>query len=226
MSFLAMQHELLLEQNDFAFNNDPISVAILRLEQGSVRMMHDIEMDPKTRDILNAGDYDQRAAKIRDYYKKKLMLGAFNSNFANTRFRQNLHSYLIKEDQYIVNGSEIGFIARLPEFMEEDLAKDMIADKCDTSKHTPGSSYDDERVTVKYICRTMKRHGSNKQYTYWFYKPTDKRAFCFEVEANNPFRYIWENIAEVDKVFTLTGHWKLRVQDDFYFYQSCAMVTV
>lgn len=215
-----------IDMNDVKFEHDPIAVALVRIEEDNPLHMHEVDKQIQTHKYILNGDYLAQADKIRQYYRKKLFMGAMDNRFSATTFRDCLGACLQREDIYTLKGSEIGMIAKLPEFYAEDVAREKIKQECDTSAMPPPVYVEDAKVTVRYITRTVKRFGNKKTYTYWFKKVMDNRAFCMHVEDDNPLLMLWDDYLQDKKVFELRGNWKLRKQDDFYFFQGPCRVIV
>lgn len=211
------------KKDPVTFTHDPIAVALLRSEGDGSVMMHTIDQDPRTLEYISNGDYLQRAAVIREYYKKRLFFGAMSNMFSKTGFRGDLQACLEREDIYTVPSSEIGMIARLPDFYQEDITRDMLRKECNGDKPVSNSFWEDN-LTVKYLTKTKSRHGRNRKYCYWF-KKQDK-ALCFYIEDVNPLINLLNNFLEQGKVIQLQGGFTTRVQDGFHFYQGKCKVLV
>ena len=212
-----------IDNDPVTFTHDPIAVALLRSEGDGTVMMHTIDQDPRTLEYIANGDYLQRAAVIREYYKKRLFFGAMSNKFSKTGFRGDLQACLEREDIYTVPSSDIGMLARLPDFYEEDITRDMLHKECKGNKPEKNSFWADA-LTVKYLTKTSSRWGKNKKICYWFKK--QDRALCFYVEGVNPLIDIFEDFLEPGKLIQLQGGFTTRVQDGFHFYQGKCKVLV
>lgn len=219
-------HLFEVDMNDVKFQHDPIAVAIVRNESDNPLHMHEVDKQIHTHKYILNGDYLAQADKIRQYYRKKLFMGAMDNRFSNTSFRMNLGACLQREDIYTLKGSEIGMIAKLPEFYAEDVAREKIRQECDVSEMAPPMYVPDAKVTVRFVTKTVRRFGNKQTYTYWFKKIMDNRAFCMHIEESNPLIMLWDDYLQDKKVFELRGDWKLRRQDDFYFFQGPCRVIV
>jgi len=212
------------EVEDYKFNHDPIAVALIRTEGDGSVMMKDIDQDPRTEEYAVLGGYLQRAEEIREYYKKRLFYGALNNRFSGTSFRKDLQACLERDDKYTLGAGEIGMIARLPDFYQEDITRDMLQKECNGNKPMPNSFWEDN-LTAKYLTKTQSRYGKNKQYCYWF-KVKKDRACCFWIENKNPLINLLNDFLEEGKVIQLQGGFTARVQDGFHFYQGKCKVLV
>jgi len=212
------------EVEDYKFNHDPIAVALIRTEGDGSVMMKDIDQDPRTEEYAVLGGYLQRAEEIREYYKKRLFYGALNNRFSGTSFRKDLQACLERDDKYTLEAGEIGMIARLPDFYQEDITRDMLQKECNGNKPMPNSFWEDN-LTAKYLTKTQSRYGKNKQYCYWF-KVKKDRACCFWIENKNPLINLLNDFLEEGKVIQLQGGFTARVQDGFHFYQGKCKVLV
>ena len=221
MTLLTLFDEL--EVDPVKFINDPVAVAIVRSEGDGSVMMLDIDRDKHLPPMLELEGYNAKAKQIREYYQKRLFFGAMSNKFSNTGFRADLQVCLQREDIYTVPSSEIGMLARLPDFYEEDVTRDMLHKTCKGNKPEKNSFWADA-LTVKYLTKTSSRWGKNKKICYWFKK--QDRALCFYVEGLNPLIDIFEDFLEPGKALQLQGGFTTRVQDGFHFYQGKCKVLV
>tara|TARA_B100001057_G_scaffold366075_1_gene369352 strand:+ start:111 stop:776 length:666 start_codon:yes stop_codon:yes gene_type:complete len=212
-----------LENNPVKFINDPVAVAIVRSEGDGSVMMLDIDRDKHLPPMLELEGYNAKAKQIREYYQKRLFFGAMNNKFSSTGFRGDLQVCLEREDIHNVLANEVGMLARLPDFYEEDTTRDILHKECKGNKPTTNSFWADE-LTVKYLTKTKSRHGRNRQYCYWFKK--GDRALCFYIEGVNPLINLLDDLLEVGKAIQLEGGFTTRVQDGFHFYQGKCKVLV
>lgn len=223
MTLLTLFDDLKIDDDPVKFSNDPIAIALIRSEGDGSVMMKDIDRDPRTEEYVVLGGYLERAEQIREYYKKRLFFGAMSNKFSKTGFRGDLQACLEREDIYTVPGNEIGMLARLPDFYEEDITRDMLHKTCKGNKPETNSFWATD-ITVKYITKTKSRHGKNRQYCYWFKK--QDRALCFYIEGTNPLINLLDDFLEPGKALQLQGGFTTRVQDGFHFYQGKCKVLV
>lgn len=223
MTLITLFEDLKIDDDLVKFSNDPIAIALIRSEGDGSVMMKDIDRDPRTEEYVVLGGYLERAEQIREYYKKRLFFGAMSNKFSKTGFRGDLQACLEREDIYTVPGNEIGMLARLPDFYEEDITRDMLHKTCKGNKPETNSFWADD-ITVKYITKTKSRHGKNRQYCYWFKK--QDRALCFYIEGINPLINLLDDFLEPGKALQLQGGFTTRVQDGFHFYQGKCKVLV
>ena len=212
-----------VETYPVTFIHDPIAVALLRSEGDGTVMTHTIDQDPRTLEYIANGDYLQRANTIREYYKKRLFFGAMSNKFSKTGFRGDLQACLEREDIYTIHSNEIGMLARLPDFYEQDITRDMLHKECKGNKPKTNSFWAND-LTVKYLTKTSSRYGRNKSYCYWFKK--QDRALCFHIEGVNPLIDLLDDFLEPGKIIQLQGGFSTRVQDGFHFYQGKCKVLV
>ena len=223
MTLLTLFDDLKIDDDPVKFSNDPIAIALIRSEGDGSVMMKDIDRDPRTEEHVVLGGYLERAEQIREYYKKRLFFGAMSNKFSKTGFRGDLQACLEREDIYTVPENEIGMLARLPDFYEEDITRDILHKTCKGNKPETNSFWADD-ITVKYITKTKSRHGKNRQYCYWFKK--QDRALCFYIEGINPLINLLDDFLEPGKALQLQGGFTTRVQDGFHFYQGKCKVLI
>ena len=210
--------------NWYKFNCDPIAVSLIRSEGNGTVMLKDIDDDPCTEEIIILGGYLERAEEIRKYYKKRLFYGTLDNRFGDNQYRKDLQKCLQREDIFTVHHTEMGMIAKLPEFYAEDRTKEELRKLCDTN--TPfDMSIHNKTLEVEYINSTMARYGPSIQYSHWF-KTTDDKAVCFMIKHDNPLVDIFQHYANKNKHMKLIGDFFTRAQDNFYFYQARCKVAV
>ena len=128
-----------LDQNTYRFKSDPVAIALVRSEGDGTVTMRAIDDDPNIHDTIKKEGYLERAKQIREYYRKKLFIGSFDGMFMNTRFRRDLQKCLERKDIYTLDTSEIGMIAKIPEYYVADTIKDEVKEICDTEHELAGS---------------------------------------------------------------------------------------
>ena len=78
------------------FIHDPIAIALIRNEGKDYHVdLKDIDSATRTKEIIEQGDYLERAEEIRKFYKQKLFLGTFTKEFKMTTYRKHLQLSLI-----------------------------------------------------------------------------------------------------------------------------------
>lgn len=198
------------------FINDPIALALYRTDSGARSVMVDLDADPETAWAIARIGYDKQAAEIREFYKKKLFLGYLTDSFVKTKFRDALAACLNRPDIHTLEEREIGMIARLPNFFQEDRAMEMIASTCDVSP----ISVDELNIAnplLKFITTTTKWYGTTKTTTYWF-KMQNNRVASFAIESSNPLINLFDQFIETADTVSVGGTFFTKSSDTFHYY--------
>ena len=214
-----MQEQLELPQieNWYKFKCDPIAVAIIRSEGDGSVTLKDVDNDASVQKEIEARGYLKRANKIRKYYKLKLFMGTFNEGFMHSKFRKDLQKCLERKDYLSVHHTEMGMIAKLPEFYIADIVKDEVRELCDTT--TPFEiSKRNTKLKVEYLRSTMARFGPYIEYSHWF-RTEDKKAVSFVIKHDNPLVDMFEYFVKQNKYFYLIGDFFCCTDDNFFYYQ-------
>lgn len=203
--------------NWYEFKSDPIAIALIRSEGNGLLPLKEIDDDPDVQREVASRGYLKRAEEIRNYYKRKLFMGTFHEGFKHSKFRKDLQKCLERNDTNTVHHTEMGMIAKLPEFYIVDTVKDEIKQLCNTN--TPFKiSKRNSKLKVEYLRSTMARFGPNIQYSHWF-RTEDKKAVSFIIKHNNPLVDIFEHYIKQSKWFYLIGDFFCCSDDDFFYYQ-------
>ena len=201
----------------YKFKSDPIAVALIRNEGDGTVTLKDIDNDITVQNEIAERGYLKRADTIREYYKRKLFMGTFHEGFQNSKFRKDLHKCLERNDPLLVHHTEMGMLAKLPEFYITDTVKDEIKELCDTK--TPFTiSQRNTTLKVEYLRSTMARYGPNIQYSHWF-RTQDDKAVSFIVKHDNPLVDIFEHCIRQNKWFYLIGNFFCCSDENFFYYQ-------
>ena len=110
-------------------------------------------------------------------------------------------------------------IQKLPALYKEDMVRKQISEVCDTTIVDNQKLYKLPRCkrVFQYIDYTQRRDIR----TYWF-KGTQDRACCFDVEMQNPFVDMWDSYLQENTIVTVDTYMNIRHQDNFYFYYMMA----
>lgn len=110
-------------------------------------------------------DY-QKAKKIREYYKNKLIMLTLRDNNL-TKFRKDLHEFLYRDGTKVLD-SHVGLVYRLPEFYEYDMEFDDIFQ----SSYFTNSKDDTMRETsvreLSFIKKIENKRRHSHIVEYWF----------------------------------------------------------
>ena len=207
----------IIDNNTYRFKSDPVAVALIRSEGDGTVTMKDIDADSNIHKIIKKEGYLQRAKQIRDYYRKKLFIGSFDGMFMNTRFRKDLQRCLERKDIYILDTSEIGMIAKIPEYYVADTIKDEVKEICDT-EHELTVSLMNHTLDVEYLRSTMARYGTAINHSHWF-KTHDNKAVEFMITHDNPLVDIFHDVILKTKYFKLIGNFYNSRSDKFCYYK-------
>ena len=210
--------------NWYKFNVDPIAVALIRNEGDGKISMKAVDDDPDVQNEVESRGYLKRAEQIRKYYKQKLFMGTFNQCFENKQFRKDLQKCLERDDPLLVHHTEIGMVAKLPEFYIQDIVKDEIKELCNTVTPFNMTKYN-TTIKVEYMRSTMARYGHNIQYSHWF-RTEDKKAVSFIIEHNNPLVDMFDHYIKNNKWFYLVGDFYCCAKDGFYYYHHSGKIGI
>lgn len=199
------------------FNYDPIAIALIRNEGKDYHVdLKDIDSATRTKEIIEQGDYLERAEEIRKFYKQKLFLGTFTKEFRMTTYRKHLQQALERENKHSVHFTEIGMLTKLPEFYIQDIVKQELKDLCDTTSPLDTNIYN-KQLKVEYLRSTTTRYGPQISYIHWF-KTADDKAVQFALEYKNPLIDLFDHYLQQSKIFYLIGDFFCSKDDDFYYY--------
>ena len=206
----------IIDNNTYRFKSDPVAIALIRSEGDGTVTMKDIDADSDIHKIIRKEGYLKRAKQIREYYRKKLFIGSFDGMFMNSRFRRDLQKCLERKDKYILDTSEIGMIAKIPEYYVADTIKDEVKELCDTTHELTGSLLN-QTLDVEYLRSTMARYGPAINYSHWF-KTKDNKAVEFIITHDNPLVDIFHDVILKTKYFKLIGNFYNTKSDKFCYY--------
>ena len=206
-----------LNINEHTFKSDPIAIAIIRSEGDGTVSMRAIDDDPNIHETIKKEGYLERAKRIREYYRKKLFIGSFDGMFMNTRFRRDLQRCLERKDIHVLDTSEIGMIAKIPEYYVADTIKDEVKEICDT-EHELTVSLMNHTLDVEYLRSTMARYGTAINHSHWF-KTHDNKAVEFMITHDNPLVDIFHDVILKTKYFKLIGNFYNSRSDKFCYYK-------
>lgn len=223
-----MDEQLILPEIDncnwYKFNADPIAVALIRSEGDGTVALKDMDNDQSVQQEVQQREYLKLAEEIRQYYKHKLFIGTFYEGFQNNKFRKDLQKCLERDDTLIVHHTEIGMIAKLPEFYIQDIVKDEIKELCKTDTPFDMTKYN-TTMKVEYLRSTMARYGHNIQHSHWF-RTEDNKAVSFIIEHNNPLVDMFEHYIKNNKWFYLVGDFYNCANDNFFYYQHSGKIGI
>lgn len=163
-------------------------------------------------------NYDvQLAAKIRDYYSKKLMVATLREQ-SFSQYRTDLSTF-VHSDGKVFKEEMLPLVYKLPEFYFYDIEMDEVLATVDKS-----IDIDFENQVPKLTTKTLtKLHKSvlnkktSKRTEYWL---TDsKNHVCrLTVENSNQLKHIWDHLFDTRTDFSIQGSYYVLARDDLHFY--------
>ena len=208
------------------YEYDPIAVALLMhsLNVEPQRMIFD---DEASNQLCNHHNNEMpahvaQAKEIREFYKNKYMMYSIKG-VLNTSFRRELLALLSEEkDTFVV--TELRQLMSLPRMYMEDKTLEDIKQKCNTDEFTvvqiprPRDTRSQLTLLGVHIKKTRRigKSKDNKEYLCYWFEDEDNRANLIEMDMDNPFRNIWQNL--IQNTITVVGTRTEHSRDTINFY--------
>lgn len=156
------------------------------------------------------------AARIRDYFSKKIMMWKLKGNGLMSTYRMEMNE-LIHSDGRKFPEKMIGIAYYLPRFYEHDLKFDEIKSRLSQQEAKTLDQYHMKEHTLKLtpVSKLYKKTSRVETNQYWFMndKGTGVRI---TIDAKNPLTHIWEHMFERESL-TITGYFQHKDYDGFHF---------
>lgn len=152
-----------------------------------------------------------RAASIRDYYSKKIMLITLTTDMPLTSFKKDL-SHFISSDGKIFKEEMLPLVYRLPEFYEYDLA---MGDIIQQSKSISPQLQKNQFLFLNKLYTTIRKI---KRVEFWFLN--HESVPCrLRLDATNILIPVLENTIKSSpgSVFTSTGRLDKRLGENYWY---------
>jgi hypothetical protein len=188
----------------------------LRQESSTKQIQFTTLLDKELYDKVSSHDV-QIAAKIRDYYSKKLMVATLREQ-SFSQYRTDLSTF-VHSDGKLFKEEMLPLVYKLPEFYFYDIEMDEVFATVDKS-----ISVEFEKQIANVTTKTLKKLHStvlnkktSKRTEYWF---TDsKNHVCrLTVESSNPLKHIWDHLFDTRTEFSIHGSYYVLARDDLHYY--------
>jgi hypothetical protein len=147
-----------------------------------------------------------KAAKVRDYYSKKIMMLKLKS-VELTTFRQDLNEF-VHGDSFKIKEQMLPLAYRLPEFYEYDTEFENFAS--DYNKVISGR-FASEPMSLSFIKKLTVNTRRQKRTEYWF-SDVHNNLVLLSFDMNNPLLSMLDKQVKTEKIEIL-GHRGKRERD-------------
>lgn len=210
------------------YDYDPIAVALLMhyLDLEPARMIFDDEASNQLCEHhdMEMPDFVYQAKEIREFYKNKYMMYSIKG-VLNTTFRRDLLALLSENKQTYVT-TEIRQLMSLPRMYMEDKTLEDIKYQCNTEEFTNKQLQitrpRDTRSLLTFLgmhvkkTRRISKSKDTKEYLCYWFEDENNRANLIEMDMDNPFRNIWQNL--IQNTITVVGTRTEHSRDQINFY--------
>jgi hypothetical protein len=156
-----------------------------------------------------------KAAEIRDYYSKKIMMWTLKGHQL-TSYRRDL-SKLIQNDGMILREDQFGIAYHLPAFYEYDQEFEEI--RLSTT-HTNLKTKSTGVVELQPLKRMFRKTRSNMRHEYWFKTKNDEPALI-TLSVKNPLQHIWDKLFDSNDPLQIDATMIHKQADGFEYYLVC-----
>lgn len=157
-----------------------------------------------------ASEDREKAALIRDYYSKKIMMLKIKSTEL-TSFRRDLNEF-VHNDGRKIREHMLPLAYRLPEFYEYDAKFETFA--TDLNRKLVG--YDTKSAhhtaTLSFIEKLIVNTSRQKRTEYWF-KDNNNNLVVMTYDISNPLLSLLDNVVTTQNI-KLSGSFIKRIRDD------------
>jgi hypothetical protein len=154
------------------------------------------------------------AAKIRDYYSKKIMMWKLKEKTLSN-FRSNLAEFISGSGQ-LWKEEFSGMIVKLPEFYFYDIKlEDIISTHFSREASKSESNTSKTLIPVGSLTRKTKSYHRTE---YWFKTNDREEAVKFSIDHKNELKYIWEMLFNSNVPLTIQGNYVVSNLGDYDHY--------
>lgn len=132
----------------------------------------------------------ETAAKIRDFYSKKIMMLRLKSDKPMTNYREDLNKF-IHSDGCTLREDMIGIVYRLPDFYKFDIQLEEIT-SCINKKVQRNSTVTNSTFTP--LKRIERKTKSTNSVQYWMKDQITGNGAMISLQAKNPLEDVWNKI--------------------------------
>ena len=162
--------------------------------------------------------YDvQIAAKIRDYYSKKLMVATLREQ-TFSQYRTDLSTF-IHSDGKLFKEEMLPLVYKLPEFYFYDIEMDSVLSTVDKTINV-----DFDNQTAKFATKTLKKlhktvlnKKTSKRTEYWL-TDSNNHVCRLTVDNSNQLKHIWDHLFDTRTEFSIHGSYYVLARDDLHYY--------
>lgn len=157
-------------------------------------------------------DADQeKAAEIRDYYSKKIMMWKLK-DVKLSQFREDMNSF-IHTNGKMFKDNMIPMVYRLPEFHEYDVQFDQLVSEHNKVIVKKSKGNQTKTLTLEKNFQVGKRYSKRKE--YWF-SDTDDNLVTISVMQDNPLITLLDK--QCSNAITIAGKYDIRLRDNNEYY--------
>jgi hypothetical protein len=155
----------------------------------------------------------ETAAKIRDFYSKKLMMLRLKSDKPMTNYREDLNKF-IHSDGCTLREDMIGVVYRLPDFYKFDTQLEEITSSVNKKIRRASG---DTTSTFTPLKRIERKTRSTNLVQYWMKDQNTGNGAVVSVQSNNPLEGVWNKIFKETDNLQLYYTPKYRSLDGFEY---------
>lgn len=165
-----------------------LSVAWNRLRSNGISRTARL-LDGTLFDSIISEDRDT-AAKIRDFYSKKIMMLRLKSSKPMTNYREDLNKF-IHSDGCTLREDMIGIVYRLPDFYKFDTQIEEITSSFNKKvQRNPGAT----SSTFTPLKRIERKTKSINSVQYWMKDQLTGNGAMVSIQAKNPLEDVWNTV--------------------------------
>jgi hypothetical protein len=165
----------------------------------------------------------ERAAAIKDYYSKKVMMLKLKSERKMSPFREDMNK-LIHTDGMTFKESAIGVAYWLPEFYDYDMKLDLIKTNFDTNQLFDKLNKEGKPGTLRLTANLspveciQRRTKRTKNHEYWFKDSKLNAGVVIKIEDKNQLKNVWDIVFNNEKEVTIAGQYTRQTLDNFEYF--------
>lgn len=162
-----------------------------------------------------------KAAAIRDYYSKKIMMGNLTDKMYKSNFRRDLSTFVIADGKRFKD-TDIGMACYLPDFYDYDVEIDGVKAQVFTTINVPDDAptvMKLDKVMLTPLKKVFKKTKRSKVLEYWFKDDTVNAAVVLSLEPKNQLIRVWDGIFNSSTEMPMTGYFHRTDLDGFEYFR-------